>query len=319
MMIELEKTKELIENYIKYHNAFSNRVYSYTNENIKSYLNNFDFSDKNSALSVLSSGDQVFNLIHNGIINIDTFDSNYLTEFYSLGIKKAMILKYDYKDFLHKYLDLLLGYYSIYKESIFIEKLLPYMDNKYAVFWNELVKFNYDLQSNISDKRLLISDIVIKKFIMKDRIKLYNNYLSSNEDYEILKDNLLNSKINFSCLDILDISNKFNNKYDFILLSNIFDYLDSRFKLGWNYFYLKEEINKMYPMLNNDGVILIHYLFKCIMEDNKVKGTLIVGSNIKYNDLTNEELCYFDFSDSKNYSDNMKDAIMYVRKKVEGM
>lgn len=314
-MIELEKTKELIENYIKHHNAFSNRVYSYTNENIKSYLNNFDFNDKNNALSVLSSGDQVFNLIHNGITNMDTFDSNYLTEFYSLGIKKAMILKYDYKDFLHKYLDLLLGYYSIYKESIFIEKLLPYMDSRYAMFWNDLVKFNYDLQSNISDKRLLISDIVTKKFIMKDRIKLYNNYLSSDEDYEILKDNLLNSKINFSCLDILNISNKFNNKYDFILLSNIFDYLDSRFKLGWDYSCLKKEINRMYPMLNNDGVMLIHYLFKCIMEDNKVKGTLIAGSNIKYNDLTNEELCYFDFFDNKNYSDNMKDAIMYVRKK----
>ena len=318
-MIELEKTKELIENYIKYHNAFSNRVYSYTNENIKSYLNNFDFNNKNSALSVLSSGDHVFNLIHNGITSIDAFDSNYLTEFYSLGIKKAMILKYDYKDFLHKYLDLLLGYYSVYKESIFIEKLLPYMDNRYAMFWNDLVKFNYDLQSNNSDKRLLISDIVTKKFIMKDRIKLYNNYLSSNENYEILKDNLLNSKINFSCLDILDISNKFNNKYDFILLSNIFDYLDSRFKLGWNYSYLKEEINKINPMLNNDGVILIHYLFKCIMEDNKVKGTLIAGSNVKYNDLTNEELCYFDFFDNKNYSDNMKDAIMYVRKKAERM
>lgn len=318
-MEELYKTKELIENYIKYHNAFSNRVYSYTNENIKSYLNNFDFNDKNSALSVLSSGDQVFNLIHNGITNIDAFDSNYLTEFYSLGIKKAMILKYDYKDFLHKYLDLLLGYYSIYKESIFIEKLLPYMDSRYAMFWNELVKFNYDLQSNNSDKRLLISDIVTKRFIMKDRIKLYNNYLSSNEDYEILKDNLLNSKINFSCLDILDISNKFNNKYDFILLSNIFDYLDSRFKFGWNYSCLKEEINKMNSMLNNDGVILIHYLFKCIMEDNKVKGTLIAGSNVKYNDLTNEELCYFDFFDNKNYSDNMKDAVIYVRKKVEGM
>ncbi len=318
-MEELYKTKKLIENYIKYHNAFSNRVYSYTNENIKSYLNNFDFNDKNSALSVLSSGDQVFNLIHNGITNIDAFDSNYLTEFYSLGIKKAMILKYDYKDFLHKYLDLLLGYYSIYKESIFIEKLLPYMDSRYAMFWNELVKFNYDLQSNNSDKRLLISDIVTKRFIMKDRIKLYNNYLSSNEDYEILKDNLLNSKINFSCLDILDISNKFNNKYDFILLSNIFDYLDSRFKFGWNYSCLKEEINKMNSMLNNDGVILIHYLFKCIMEDNKVKGTLIAGSNVKYNDLTNEELCYFDFFDNKNYSDNMKDAVIYVRKKVEGM
>lgn len=314
-MEELYKTKKLIENYIKYHNAFSNRVYSYTNENIKSYLNNFDFNDKNSALSVLSSGDQVFNLIHNGITNIDTFDSNYLTEFYSLGIKKAMILKYDYKDFLHKYLDLLLGYYSIYKESIFIEKLLPYMDSRYAMFWNELVKFNYDLQSNNSDKRLLISDIVTKRFIMKDRIKLYNNYLFSNEDYEILKDNLLNSKINFSCLDILDISNKFNNKYDFILLSNIFDYLDSRFKFGWNYFCLKEEINKMNSVLNNDGVILIHYLFKCIMEDNKVKGTLIAGSNVKYNDLTNEELCYFDFFDNKNYSDNMKDAMIYVRKK----
>ena len=56
-MEELYKTKELIENYIKYHNAFSNRVYSYTNENIKSYLNNFDFNGKSNALSVLSSGD----------------------------------------------------------------------------------------------------------------------------------------------------------------------------------------------------------------------------------------------------------------------
>ena len=54
------------------------------------------------------------------------------------------------------------------------------------------------------------------------------------------------------------------------------------------------------------------------MEDNKVKGTLIAGSNVKYNDLTNEELCYFDFFDNKNYSDNMKDAMIYVRKKQKG-
>ena len=92
-----------------------------------------------------------------------------------------------YQDFLHKYLDLLLGYYSIYKESIFIEKLLPYMDSRYAMFWNELVKFNYDLQSNNSDKRLLISDIVMyttSKWPMLGSKLLMRVYPNSFDDLE---------------------------------------------------------------------------------------------------------------------------------------
>lgn len=315
-MNEKEYTKELIYNYIKYHVSFFNRVYPCTNENISEYLKYFDFLGKNSAISVLSSGDHIFNLIHNGISNIDSFDNNYLTEYYSLGIKKAMILKYNYKDYLHKYLDLLMGYYSFSKEKDFISKLLIYMDDKYALFWDEILKYNYDLQVNSRDKRLLISDIFIKKVINKDRIKVYNNYLDSDRDYEILKNNLKRSNISFTCMDILDIKNEFSNKYDFIILSNIFDYLDNLFGLGWNYEVLDNEIDKISNLLNDDGIILIHYLFKCMIEDNGIKSNLIAGSSIKYSDLVNEKICLFDFADSKFYPKNIKDALIYKKKKL---
>ncbi len=61
------------------------KFYPYTNECISGYLRFVDFIKKNSALSVLSSGDHVFSLISHGINNVDTFDINRLTEYYALG------------------------------------------------------------------------------------------------------------------------------------------------------------------------------------------------------------------------------------------
>ena len=75
-------------------------LYFWTNENINAYLSLFPMEMYENALSVLSSGDHIFNLIQRGILDIDTFDSNLLTKYYALGLKKAMILKYSYKDFI---------------------------------------------------------------------------------------------------------------------------------------------------------------------------------------------------------------------------
>ena len=67
------------------HTSYS-KVYLWTNENIDAYLNIVDISSKENALSVLASGDQTFNLITKGIMNIDTFDTNKLTEYFALGL-----------------------------------------------------------------------------------------------------------------------------------------------------------------------------------------------------------------------------------------
>ena len=81
------------------HSKYS-KIYFWTNENVDAYLNLVTFEGKDSALSVLASGDQLFNLICKGIINIDTFDSNKLTEYFAFGLKRAAILKYSYQDYI---------------------------------------------------------------------------------------------------------------------------------------------------------------------------------------------------------------------------
>ena len=76
------------------------KVYASTNENIYGYMSKLDFNGKNNALSVMASGDHAFNAALYGIKEIDTFDTNKLTIYYSLGIKRSAILKYNYKDYL---------------------------------------------------------------------------------------------------------------------------------------------------------------------------------------------------------------------------
>ena len=53
-------------------------TYFVTSECIKDYLKAHEFL-KNRALTILSGGDQVFNLITSGVYEIDAFDSNKLT------------------------------------------------------------------------------------------------------------------------------------------------------------------------------------------------------------------------------------------------
>ena len=102
----INEVKKLINNQVINNNisvqgnAFAGfqKTYFFTNENINAYLNLVDLTDKNNALTVLASGDQLFNLINKEITEIDTFDINKLTEYYVFGIRMAMIEKYNYKE-----------------------------------------------------------------------------------------------------------------------------------------------------------------------------------------------------------------------------
>ena len=98
----IEGAKNIFENnpsnFVK-HETFC-PVYAWTNESVYNALDFADAYGRQRALSVLASGDQVFSMLDYKIDDIDTFDINALTEYYALGLKRAMILKYDYFYFI---------------------------------------------------------------------------------------------------------------------------------------------------------------------------------------------------------------------------
>ena len=87
-IMSFSSKKDLYNNYFCW-------IYPFTNENIKGYYELFDFEDKD-ILCVTSSGDHVINSIFKGAKNIDAFDQNILSKYYTelkIGAIKTLSLE----------------------------------------------------------------------------------------------------------------------------------------------------------------------------------------------------------------------------------
>ena len=192
------------------------KVYPWTNEYIKAYLELANFSNKERALSVMASGDQTFNLIVNGFNEIDTFDTNRLTEFYALGFKRAMILKYDYYTFIEKMIMVNDDNTSIEEINELIINLLPFMEKKHAMFWKQIIDYNYRLQrekgTNLNLFSLITLDNSLKNMDNLINVIGFNNYLYDEASYEALRSRLGNTTITFKCVNATDLAKKYKGK-----------------------------------------------------------------------------------------------------------
>ena len=293
----IDGAKLLIENQVKNNEVciigvpFSEfqKTYSWTNEFIPGYLDLVSFDNKSNALSVLASGDHIFNLIVKGITNIDTFDTNRLTEYYALGFKRAMILKYDYDDFIliTRYIDS--EYASIDGISTLILELLPYMEEKHAIYWKEIVDYNYKIQKEF-DTNLNLFKIMTLHNNFSDMI-IYNNYLIGENEYNLLRERLIKSNISFKCCNAHNLKDEFVGKYDFILLSNILDYFFKIFKFDWGDEQLQEYEKGLMDITKSDGVIFLKYIFRYGFNGKVMKKhSLIENSSITIKELINEEV-----------------------------
>ena len=204
-------------------------VYFSTTENIKGYLENEKFNT-NSALTVLASSDQVFNLVLNNIYDITAFDLNKLT-YFNYFFKQALIYNFTYKeyfDFINKYLNYYINFKNIKNEFY---KLKNYLPNDVFNYFNELLIFN----EKLNDCGLYAHKNYLKNLYVNSGVKKnFNSYLSNEANYNELKSKLLNLKIDFIFDNALNIPNLLTKKYDVILLSNISDYL-YMFKKGFNH------------------------------------------------------------------------------------
>ena len=289
----IEETKKIIDSSLKYGitgvSKFDGyqRSYFWTNESISKYLNVITPDSDSCALTVLASGDHAYNLVALGLKDIDTFDINKLTEFIAFGLKKAMFLKYNYYEFLSIMSFLSGAYINLERFNEFINDLLPFMDAKYRLYWKEINDYiykNHEIQtSNLNIFRFLTYNINIARSSFKD----CNNYLKDEYSYNAFKSNLSKANINFKLADAYNLGNEFNRKYDFILLSNILDYADSKWGKFWSYDKLQEFEESLKGLCKPNTIVFLKYIFEYSYTKND---KIIMDSDIRIENLTDESI-----------------------------
>ena len=300
-MIKNQVNQKRITNVFEPFSKYS-KGYLWTNENIKEYINKKYISEYNSALSVTGSGDHLFNLILNNVLNIDTFDTNTLTEYNVLGLKKALIEKFKYNDFLTICELIANNMLTLEETTYLIKDLLPLMDKKYRKYWQKISEYNYQLQKN-NDEYLDLFAMLFININEKNNFIRRNSYLMGKDNYDKFKENMMRANINFYCTNAINILDTFpNQKYDVILLSNILDYIT----INWNYEQLRKFEDELLFITNNNGKIFLAYLLNYYNKNNK---NIFRRADIKKEELINEIIIELK---EKDYKHN--DAVILIRK-----
>lgn len=300
-MIKNQVNQKRITNVFEPFSKYS-KGYLWTNENIKEYINKKYISEYNSALSVTASGDHLFNLILNNVLNIDTFDTNTLTEYNVLGLKKALIEKFKYNDFLTICELIANNMLTLEETTYLIKDLLPLMDKKYRKYWQNISEYNYQLQKN-NDEYLDLFAMLFININEKNNFIRRNSYLMGKDNYDKFKENMMRANINFYCTNAINILDTFpNQKYDVILLSNILDYIT----INWNYEQLRKFEDELLFITNNNGKIFLAYLLNYYNKNNK---NIFRRADIKKEELINEIIIALK---EKDYKHN--DAVILIRK-----
>lgn len=231
------------------------KVYFSTNENIQGYINYARINPFTKCLSVLASGDHAFNLAAKGAKDIDTFDINTLTEYFVLGFKRALILKYNYYEYMEVCKLIKEGNLSLENTCDLINELLPYMDKKYYKFWQDIMNYNYRIQK---DNEYTIDLFQMLCIGLAGRINhIQNNfYLNGEYEYNLLKKRIARANITFKKVNVTELSQVFNtNTYDVMMLSNILDYVNLDIKS------FNELVKSLETMMNREGILFLKYIF----------------------------------------------------------
>ena len=183
-----------------------NSLYKGTNEKLSKYVH--FFAGKKRMLSVIASGEQIFNAILEGVNEIEAFDICPFAKYY-LFLKKAGIqalTREEYIDF----------FYKKAKEShnkLYFDKIRTYLDDKSLIFWDNLFqRFGWE--------KICFSLLFFRDPIDEEENIINNKYLEP-ANFERMKEFLAWVKIKVYTGDILKIVRKFKQESDLIYLSNI--------------------------------------------------------------------------------------------------
>lgn len=185
-------------------------VYRFTNENLVSYNNLYDFNNA-KILSVVGSGDQYFSSLLFGAKEIDLYDINRRAWDYFI-LKYYSILTLSYDEFYNFFVNERLNNKKTYS------KIREYLPDNVRINLNRFIKWNGSLS-----KMLLHQGLEDECIYNSGRAIPYFDI----DNYYKLKDILTNRDLpNIYFQDLLDLPSKINKEYDLIFTSNIYNYLD---------------------------------------------------------------------------------------------
>lgn len=224
-------------------------LYVNATEDMATYYKEFKKTD--SFLTIGASGEQVVNAINSGAKTIDVYDSNRLCK-HALFLRLAAIKALSYEEFLE--------YYKTFSVFLFI-KIADYLPEEELAYWGTI--YNMFGEKNINSGIYISKLLFTYKRLDQDLIKKINPYLNPDNFYKLKK--LIDSvTINYLDSDLYGLPNHIKERqYDVINLSNIYEYLnysnDTKFKHARKY--RNFVINDLLPHLNQNGTILVSYLY----------------------------------------------------------
>lgn len=213
----LIKAKTLITDKLtpRYLDEYFLRLYSFSNENLSSYLQSNNYYHTN-ALTVGSSADQLLNLVNYHCQDITILDINPFTEYY-YELKKAAIFRLTREEFLNFFINHNIFIKSLnptFKYSTY-KKISSYLNDESKKFWDTLFT-TYD--PLIIKKKLFMSNELSKKHLI-----INNSYLQE-DNFKELRHKIEHTNITFKVDELMTRKQSYS-QYDYIILSNIFDYL----------------------------------------------------------------------------------------------
>ena len=245
---ELEDVKKYLLSHKGFNYDFGNcsRMYNMTTENIYGFLNNYDLKGKR-VLTVAGSGDQRLNAYLMGASEVVCFDVNPLCELH-LDLKDAAIKALTYEDFINFFGISKIKYY--FDKELF-KKIKPHLNDSSFNFYDFIVNNS----SNIKP-----TDIYYEFDDRLTRMKAMNSYINSNRYYELEKI-IRDKKIDFLNINIDNLDEELNGeKFDFILLSNISDYINMLYPDRCLERY-KDLIYQLMGLLNLYGIMQVGYIY----------------------------------------------------------
>lgn len=205
-------------------------------ENVKELFKKmFDF---NTILIVTGSGDQILEAILLGASRVQAFDINKLAK-YGCVLKIASIKALEYDEFV--------DFYSSQFYNSYYKKIRKFLTGHYLRFWDILFQSFSPFQIFFS----LFDSVNHDGEIIDNNFSIY-----SRNEYELIKKRIPHVSIHFIDLDLMHIKQEVNDSFDFIYLSNIYQYLSSTPK-NFSEF-IKQNL---WCLLRNNGELIFNYYY----------------------------------------------------------
>lgn len=248
-------------------------TFSFATENLKSYLNLLEIANK-KVLTVTSSGDHLINLALLNAKEIECFDINRLS-YYWTKLKLNLLMFLPYEEFI--------AYFTYCEDStILCYALYPQNINENCYDYNIYAKVRDRIEPEIRsffDKIYEIFGYSGREFSKSGffnntsiaSAKFNNIYLSSPKNYYEARKKILelykNNLIRFYDSDLFGIGD-LENEFNLALISNIYDYIPMANKEAFVDFI----INDMSRILTANAQVIVEYQY-CGSHDKDINSS----------------------------------------------